>query len=162
MAIRNFKAHFISVLAGVAEDFLMHLWDRLLPQKEITLNLLRQSNTAPTVSAYAHLSEPFDYNKMPLAPMGCGAQVHEKTDKRGTWSYHSIDGWYLFTSPEHYHTHVCHVKATKSERLTDTLQLRHKHITNPTVTHADKVMNAISACAAALKRVAGGKTPKEL
>ena len=114
------------------------------------------------MSAYAHLSGPFDYNKMPLAPMGCGAQVHEKTDKRGTWSYHSVDGWYLFTSPEHYRTHVCHVKATKSERLTDTLQLRHKHITNPTVTHADKVMNPISACAAALKGVAGGKTPKEL
>ena len=41
VAIRNFKAHFLSVLAGVAEDFPMHLWDRLLPQTEITLNLLR-------------------------------------------------------------------------------------------------------------------------
>eukprot|EP00804_Cyclotella_cryptica_P019389 CCRYP_021121-RA/>CCRYP_021121-RA protein AED:0.42 eAED:0.42 QI:0/0/0/1/1/1/2/0/211 len=31
---------------------------------------------------------PFDYNKMPLAPMGCNAQVHEKTDSRGTWAFH--------------------------------------------------------------------------
>ena len=64
VAIHNFKTHFLSVLAGVAEDFPAYLWDRLLPQTGITLNLLRQSNTTPNVSAYAHLSGPFDYNKM--------------------------------------------------------------------------------------------------
>jgi hypothetical protein len=42
---------------------------------EIILNLLQQSNSTPNVSAYAHLSGPFDYNKMPLAPMGCAAQI---------------------------------------------------------------------------------------
>ena len=61
----------------MAEDFPENLWDRLLPQTEITLNLLRQSNATPNVSAYAHLSGPFDYNKMPLAPMGCAAQIHK-------------------------------------------------------------------------------------
>ena len=30
-AIRNFKAHFLSILAGVADDFPMQLWDKLLP-----------------------------------------------------------------------------------------------------------------------------------
>ena len=91
VAIRNFKSHFLSVLAGVADDFPLHLWDRLLPQAEITINLLRQSNATPTVSAYAHMSGPFDYNKMPLAPMGCKVQVHEKTDQRGSWTYHLVD-----------------------------------------------------------------------
>jgi hypothetical protein len=83
------------VLAGVANDFPLNLWDRLLPQTEITLNLIRQSNATPTVSAYAHLSGPFDYNKMPLAPMGCNVQVHEKADSRGTWAYHTVEGWYI-------------------------------------------------------------------
>eukprot|EP00804_Cyclotella_cryptica_P021689 CCRYP_018272-RB/>CCRYP_018272-RB protein AED:0.37 eAED:0.37 QI:0/-1/0/1/-1/0/1/0/378 len=82
VAIRNFKSHFLSILAGVADDFPMKLWDKLLPQAEITINLLRQSNATPTVSAYAHLNGPFDYNKMPLAPMGCSVQVHEKSDAR--------------------------------------------------------------------------------
>ena len=84
VAICNFKTHFLSVLAGVVEDFPAKLWDRLLTQTEITLNLLQQSNATPNVSAYANLSEPFDYNKMPLAPMGCTAQIHKKADKRGT------------------------------------------------------------------------------
>ena len=78
VAIRNFKSHFISILAGVSDGFPLSLWDRLLPQTEVTLNLIRQSNATPKVSAYAHLNGPFDYNKMPLAPMGCRAQVHEK------------------------------------------------------------------------------------
>ena len=78
VAIRNFKAHFLSILAGTADDFPNNLWDRLLPQTEITLNLLRQSNATPTVSAYAHMCGPFDYSKMPLAPMGCQVQVHKK------------------------------------------------------------------------------------
>jgi hypothetical protein len=83
--------------------------------------------------------------------MGCEAQVHEKTDKRGTWAYHLMDGWYLFTSPKHYHTHNCHIKHTKSKRLSDTVQFQHKRITNPTITHADKVMHALADCVKALQ-----------
>ena len=60
VAIRNFKAHFLSVLAGTAEEFLPSLWDRLIPQTEITLNLLCQYNATPNISAYAHLCGPFD------------------------------------------------------------------------------------------------------
>ncbi len=40
VAICNFKSHFLSILAGVADDFPQQLLDRLLPQTEITLNLI--------------------------------------------------------------------------------------------------------------------------
>ena len=141
VAIRNLKAHFLSIMAGVSADFPMKLWDKLLPQAEITINLLRQSIATSTISAYAHLNGPFDYNKMPLAPTGCNVQVHKKkTDKRGTWAFHSVDGWYLSTSPEHYRTHRCHVKPTNSERLSDTVHFHHKDITNPSITPADKLI----------------------
>ncbi len=132
-----------------------------LLQTEITLNLIWQLNATPTVLAYAHLSGPFDYNNMPLAPMGCEAQIHEKTDKRGTWAYHSIDGWYLFTSPEHYHTHT-YVKATKSERHLDTIHFKHKNITNPNITHADKVMQALAECVETITGATGGTTAQEI
>ena len=125
--IHNFKAHFLSVLVSTAASFPNSLWDCLLPQTEITLNLLQQSNATPTVSAYAHLCGLFDYNKMPLDPMGCEVQVHKKTDKRGTWAYHCIDGWYLFISPEHYCVHNFHIKATKAERLRDVHFCHKKH-----------------------------------
>jgi hypothetical protein len=151
VAICNFKAHFLSVLAGVANSFPPNLWDWLLPQTEIMINLIRQSYATSNVLAHAHLSGPFDYNKMPLAPMGCEAQVHEKTNKCGTWAYHLVDGWNLFTSPEHYCTHNCHIKHTKNERLSNTVQLQHKHITSPSITHADKVMHALAECIKAIQ-----------
>eukprot|EP00804_Cyclotella_cryptica_P028789 CCRYP_018722-RA/>CCRYP_018722-RA protein AED:0.49 eAED:0.49 QI:0/0/0/1/0/0/2/0/93 len=54
---------------------------------------------------------------MPLAPLGCNVQIHDKTDQRDTWAFHSVDGWYISTSPKHYRTHCCHVKSTDSEQL---------------------------------------------
>jgi hypothetical protein len=79
-------------LSRVADNFPPNLWDSLLPQTKITINLIQQSNATPNVLAYVHLIKPFDYNKMPLAPLGCEAQIHEKTNKQGTWAYHSVDG----------------------------------------------------------------------
>ena len=81
----------------------------------------------------------------------CGAGPC-KTDKRGTSAYHTVDRWYLKTSPEHYRTHLCQIKG-KGERLCDTVHFSHKTITKPTVTHADKIMNAIAECAKAIKDV---------
>ncbi len=105
----------------------------------------------PTVSAYAHLNGPFDCNKMPLAPMGCEVQVNKKSDSRGTWAYHSVDGWHLSTLPEHCRTHVCHIKSTKSNQLSDTVHFKHKHITNPALTHDDKIMKAVAELSKILK-----------
>ncbi len=50
-AILTFNSHFKSILAGVDDSFPMVLWDRLLPQAILTLNLLHQSNAVPTISA---------------------------------------------------------------------------------------------------------------
>jgi hypothetical protein len=98
-AIQTFKNHFKVVLAGVDDNFPMRLWDRLLPQTILTLNLLRQSNIAPTVLAYQYVHGAFDYNRMPLGLMGCAIQVHKSNERRGTWADNAIDGWYLQTSP---------------------------------------------------------------
>ena len=54
------------------------------------------------------------------------------------------------------------MRTTKSEQPTNTLQLSHKHITNPTIIHTDKVMNVISVCATVLRGVTRGKTLQEL
>jgi hypothetical protein len=155
VAICNFKAHFLSILASVADNFLPNLWDWLLPQTKIMINLIWQPNATPIVLAYAHLSGPFDYNEMPLAPMGCEAQVQEKTNKCGTWAYHSVDDWYPFTLPEHYCTQNCHIKHTKSKWLSNTVQFQHKRITDSSITHANKVMQALAECVKAIQGMMG-------
>ncbi|KAL7486747.1 hypothetical protein ACHAW6_012336 [Cyclotella cf. meneghiniana] len=153
VAIRNFKSHFLSILAGVTNNFPLQLWDKLHPQAKITVNLLQQSNAKLTISARPQLNGPFDYNKMPLAPTVCNTQVHKKSDSHDTWAFHSVEGWYLGTSPEHYRTHHCHIKATNRVQLSGTVLLQHKHITSPTLTPTNKLMQAIADCASALKGI---------
>ncbi|KAL7528558.1 hypothetical protein ACHAWF_005412, partial [Thalassiosira exigua] len=142
VAIKTFKNHFIAVLSGVHDTFPMVLWDRLLPQVELTLNLLRQSNTTPTVSAHAHLFGPFDLNRMPLAPLGCPVHVHEPPGKRGTWAPHSKLGWNLGVSSEHYRCHRICCKDTMAERVSETVFFKHNYVTKPSLTHADQVIKA--------------------
>jgi hypothetical protein len=42
-AIHSFKNHFIAGLCSVHKHFPLHLWDRLVPQAVITLNMMRGS-----------------------------------------------------------------------------------------------------------------------
>ena len=70
-AILTFKSHFLSILAGMDSAFPPYLWDLLLPQAELTLNLLWQSMLNPRISAWEYFQGPFDFNKMPLGPVGC-------------------------------------------------------------------------------------------
>ena len=150
-AIQTFKNHFKAILNGVDDSFPMRLWDRLLPQTILTLNLLRQANAVPTVSAWQYVHGNFDYNKMPLAPMGCAVNLYQSSERRSSWAANAIDGWYLQTSPEHYRCHVIYVKQTKSERVSDTVFFKTKFITQPTLTPADTITKALNDLTQALK-----------
>jgi hypothetical protein len=81
-AIHTFKEHFVAGLASVDPDFLSHLWYRLLPQAEVTLNILRNSRQPSQLSAAAHYHGLIDYNKTAFAPPGCKIIAHEKPAKR--------------------------------------------------------------------------------
>jgi len=132
------------VLAGVADGFPINQWDELLPQTILTLNLLHQSNVAPNISAYAYHHGSFDYNRMPIAPMGCAVQFHIKPGRCKTFGEHSADGFYLKTLEEHYRTHIVFCKKTRAKLLADTVFFKHKYITHPTVMPADAIVNALT------------------
>jgi hypothetical protein len=50
----------------------------------------------------------------------------------------------------------------KGERLTDTIQFKHKNITNPTLSHHDKLMHALAKCKETLDGLLMGKTDQQL
>jgi hypothetical protein len=83
MAIQTFKNHFIAGLCSVDPNFPLNLWDKVLPQATITLNLLRKSRINPRMSAYSQLNEHFYFNRTPrtpMAPPGTRIIAHEKPD----------------------------------------------------------------------------------
>ena len=78
-AIHTFKAHFLSLLAGVDPDFPRNLWYLLTPQTEITLNLLRQETLNPAISACSYFHRPFNYDATPIGPLRCNIISHKNT-----------------------------------------------------------------------------------
>ena len=77
-AIQTFKNHFVAILSRVDDKFPLSLWCHLGRPAELTVNLLRQSNVAPKISAYAHVHGQHDYMKRPFAPLGCFVMAHVK------------------------------------------------------------------------------------
>jgi hypothetical protein len=106
----------------VDPNFPLKLWDKLLPQATITLNLLRKSLINPRMSAYAQLNGHFDFNSRPLAPPGTRIIAHDKPDQRASWDPHGLDGYYLGPSLDHYRCYQVHIIKTKGIRIVDTLE----------------------------------------
>ena len=111
-AIQTAKSHVISVLCGCDPNFPMHLWDLLIPQMEIQLNLQRQSRTVPKVLAYAHHYGAYDFNAHPLSPLGMAVEYHVKPATRASFGMRAVPGWYIGSSLEHYQHHMCWITET--------------------------------------------------
>ena len=91
-AIQTFKNHFLAGLASCNDKFPLREWDRLIPQAQITVNLLRNVRTNPKLSAYAYVLGHYNFNKCPLAPPGMQVVVHAKPNDRASWGFHGKHG----------------------------------------------------------------------
>jgi hypothetical protein len=141
-AIRTFKEHFVAGLSSVDPTFPLHLWDRLLPQAKIKLNLLRTSRLHPQLSAAAHFHGLMDYNKTAFAPPGCKIIAHEKPGKRRTWAPHGQHGYSLGPAMHHYRCQNVCISATASERIVDTLKLFPHNYQIPHLSSTDRLLMA--------------------
>ena len=101
-AIRTFKSHFLSVLAGVDPTFPKFMWDNLLVQTELTINLLRQTTLNLSMSAWEYLKGAFDYTAIPLGPIGCNIIIHTTSNKRKSWDQRGREGFGVGPCLHHY------------------------------------------------------------
>jgi hypothetical protein len=121
-AIRSFKDHLIAGLCSTDKSFPMHLWDSILPQSVITLNMLRTSRINPKLSAATHIFGQHDYNRAPMAPPGTRIIAHETPGRRKTWAPHGQDGWYIGPALEHYRCYPVYITKTRSSRIVETVE----------------------------------------
>ena len=130
-AIQTFKDAFISALATTDKDFPLQLWDKLTPQVILTLNMMRASRIDPTKSAHEVLYGKYDWNRYPLAPLGCRAVVYEDGDVRGSWASRGVDGWYLGPSTDHYRCDLYYIPETRGYRVSGSTELFPQHCQLP-------------------------------
>ena len=81
-AIQTWKSHAIGVFSGLPASFPLFMWDKLLPQLDMQVNLLRSSNIMPNVCAWTILAGAHDFNRHPIAPLGIEMQMLEQVDKQ--------------------------------------------------------------------------------
>ena len=136
-AIQTWKAHFIAGLSTTDPAFPLHAWDKLLPQCDLTLNLLRSSRRQPSLSAHACLFGNFNFDRTPLAVPGTKVLIHDTHALRSTFAPHGTEGYYVGPSPEHYRCYKVFLPSTQSTRDVLTLDWFPHTIPFPRVTQED-------------------------
>jgi hypothetical protein len=142
LATGTFKEHFVTGLSTVDPSFPMHLWDRLFPQAEITLNLLRTSRLHPQLSAAAHFHGLVDYNKTAFAPPGCKIIAHQRPEKRRKWAPRGQHGYSLVPAMHHYRCQNMYISTSASARIVDTLELFPHNYQMPQLSSTDRFLMA--------------------
>lgn len=144
-SIRTFKNHFIAMLCTTHPDFPLQAWEHLIPQAELTINLLRASNTAPEKSAWEVVhNRRYDFDRYPIAPIGTKVIAFEGPDQRGSWAPHGVEGYYVGPALLHYRCYTVFIPATASTRVVDTLSWHPVTIPMPTVNANELLEHAIT------------------
>eukprot|EP00804_Cyclotella_cryptica_P026695 CCRYP_007932-RA/>CCRYP_007932-RA protein AED:0.24 eAED:0.21 QI:0/0/0/1/1/1/2/0/661 len=149
-AIRTFKAHFLSILAGIDPAFPNYLWDKLLPQTELTLNLLRQSTIAPAISAWEDFNGPLNYDATPLGPIGCPVIIHNKASTQKSWDFRGRDGFSIGPALHHYRCFQVVDSTTNCVVISDTVEFCHSYLKQPSITYDDRLLHAINYLSSAI------------
>ena len=151
-AIGTFKNHFLAGLASCHSKFPISEWDRLLPQAEITLNLLRQCRINPAISAYTYLYGQYNFNAHPMAPPGTLTLVHKKVEERSSWDFHCKTGWYVAPALQHYRCVQVYLPHTHSVVIADTVRFVQEKVPIPMASTEFLLRQAIENVLDILKR----------
>lgn len=120
-AIRTAKNHLAAGWWSTDLNFPMHLWDKTIPQAELTLNLLRQSRINPKLSTWEQINGRYDFNRTPIAPPGIRVKAHARPAQRQTWAPHTFDAWYVGPALEHYRFYTVWATKTRNLRIVNQL-----------------------------------------
>ena len=158
-AIRTFKSHFLSILDRLDSAFPPYLWNLLLPQAKLTLNLLWQSTLNPRISAWEYFQGLFDFNKMPLGPVRCQVLIHAKPVTRRLWDFCAKQGFYIGPALDSYCCFKLVNADTKSQCILDTVDFCHKYLAIPAPTPDDRIIQGLQQVAGVL---AGAPPPTNI
>ena len=153
-AIRAVKNHLTATLVTANDEFPMNMWDKMLPQAELTINCLRACRSDNSKSAYeGMIGNKFDFRAHSIAPFGTKVLVHEKPDQRKSWDVHGKEGFYLGPALEHYRCWHVYVTATRAERIADTLAWFPDRVKMPGTSSVDLLHSAVTDVSTALSKI---------
>ena len=148
-----FKAHFLAILSGVDPNFPKYMWDKLLVQTELTINLIRQVTLDPSMSAWEYFNGAFGYTATPLGPIGCKIIIHTTSNKQKSWDQRGREGFSVGPALQHYRCIQSIDRKTKSLIITDTEEYLHNYLTHPHVMSEYRMTHAIHFLSTGLREI---------
>ena len=112
----------------------------------------------PDLSSYEQVDGIYNFDRTPLAPLGCKVQIHEKTHKRLTYAPHLVYGWYLGSVVHDYICYTCYNIDTGGETTLDTIVIFPAFMKMPNYSTIDMAIHAAADLAKALQ-TPGPKLP---
>jgi hypothetical protein len=100
---------------------------------------MRASRTNPNMLAYEAIHGPYNWNRFPLAPLGCKAIIYESHEAQGSWGTWDTDAWYLGPSLDHYRCNQYFVPKTQAYRISGFAELFPQHCQVPYMTAKDQL-----------------------
>ncbi len=154
--IETAKHHIIAGLATTDENFPIQQWNKLIPQAQHTLNMLRPTQINPKISAFTFLEGQHSYDAVSFAPPGWKVLVFEDPTRRKTWDPHGVEGFHIGPALEHYRNYACYIPSTSSTRITNTVAFfPPQHYTLPTKPRPEELLiEAARELGKAMKAVA--------
>ena len=114
--------------------------------------MLRPSRINPKLSAYIQVWGAFDFNKTPLAPIGCKAVIHDRPENRGSWDSHGTLAYYIDIAENHYRNYKCYVPETHVTRISDTVEFFPKLVQMPKTSSEDRLAAILEDLKEVLKK----------
>ena len=150
-AVRTWKNHFIAILAVVNPLFPIANWCRLIPQANITLNLMRACRQNKALSAHTALYGEFHFEATPMAPPGTKSLIHENPGKRLTWAFRALYKWYVGLAIQRYWCYIIVMTDYWGEQTTDTVKFEHHVVIVPWVKTTDRIIQSMRELSSAIR-----------
>ena len=140
--IQTAKNHLVAGYHTADPDFPVKAMHLLVPQAEITLNLMRKSRLSHR-SAYEEIHGPFDSNRFRLHPPGTKVVTLDDPNKRPKqFAEHGPIAFYVHPAPHQYRCYTVYCPSTNATRITDSVSWLPFERSIPTYTTLDPTLQA--------------------
>ena len=140
--IQTYKSCIKPIVASLTPTFPITYWCRLIPQVDLSINIVRKCSQNPLLSAWAAMKGEYHFDATPVATQGSEMLMHEKPNRRKTFGLNTKKAWSTSPCFKHYQIFKGILQSTGAEKMTDTVRFKHHAIIIPQLTPADRIMDA--------------------
>ena len=119
--IQTFKDHFIAGLCTFNPNFPLYLWDKLIPIPSSLSTYFEAAESTPNFWHISNCTVIFITMRHQWSHQIKKVLVFEPPAKRGSYSPHGIEGWYIGPALNHYRYWQIYVPSTGGIRHTETV-----------------------------------------